>query len=125
MIKVIETDNAPKAIGPYSQAVYCGNMLFISGQIGINPNSGQLIAPDLISQTKQVFENIHSICKEAGAELNHIVKLGIYLTDLNYFSEVNELMTQYFNAPYPARSTVEVSALPRQALIEVDAIVYF
>jgi len=122
--KIIFTEKAPKAIGPYSQGVIAGNTLYISGQVPLNPETSSLIEGDIASQAKQVISNIENICIEAGASLSDIVKLNIYLTDLSNFSDVNEVMQERFVEPYPARATVEVAGLPLGVEIEMDAIVY-
>ncbi|MFL2699903.1 MAG: RidA family protein [SAR86 cluster bacterium] len=122
--KIIFTEKAPKAIGPYSQGVVAGNTLYISGQVPLNPETSSLIEGDIASQAKQVISNIENICIEAGASLSDIVKLNIYLTDLLNFSDVNEVMQERFAEPYPARATVEVAGLPLGVEIEMDAIVY-
>jgi reactive intermediate/imine deaminase len=122
--KIIFTEKAPKAIGPYSQGVIAGNTLYISGQVPLNPETSSLIEGDIASQAKQVISNIENICIEAGASLSDIVKLNIYLTDLSNFSDVNEVMQERFAEPYPARATVEVAGLPLGVEIEMDAIVY-
>lgn len=117
----IITDKAPKPIGTYSQAIAINNLLFISGQIGISPASNQLL-PDFKDQTHQAFKNIQAICHASGSNLNQIVKLTIFLTDLSLFPEVNKIMAQYFKEPYPSRVTVQVAKLPKDAKIEIDAI---
>ena len=122
--KIIFTEKAPKAIGPYSQGVVAGNTFYISGQVPLNPETSSLIEWDIASQAKQVISNIENICIEAGASLSDIVKLNIYLTDLSNFSDVNEVMQERFAEPYPARATVEVAGLPLGVEIEMDAIVY-
>ena len=122
--KIIFTEKAPKAIGPYSQGVVAGNTLYISGQVPLNPETSSLIEGDIASQAKQVISNIENICIEAGASLSDIVKLNIYLTDLSNFSDVNAVMQERFAEPYPARATVEVAGLPLGVEIEMDAIVY-
>ena len=122
--KIIFTEKAPKAIGPYSQGVVAGNTLYISGQVPLNPETSSLIEGDIASQAKQVISNIENICIEAGASLSDIVKLNIYLTDLLNFSDVNEVMQERFAEPYPARATVEVAGLPLGVEIEMDAIIY-
>ena len=122
--KIIFTEKAPKAIGPYSQGVVAGNTLYISGQVPLNPETSSLIEGDIASQAKQVISNIENICIEAGASLSDIVKLNIYLTDLSNFSDVNEVMQERFAEPYPARATVEVAGLPLGVEIEMDAIIY-
>jgi 2-iminobutanoate/2-iminopropanoate deaminase len=120
--KIIFTDKAPKAIGPYSQAVSAGGFTFVSGQIAINPESGDLMNASIQDQTEQVIRNLTAICEEAGGSLSDIVKLTIYITDMNDFVVVNETMQKHFTEPYPARATVEVSALPLGVNVEMDAV---
>ena len=110
--EIIFTENAPKAIGPYSQAVKSGGFLFVSGQIALNPSTGGLMNSSIEEQAEQVINNLAAICEAANATLSNIVKLTIYITDMNDFSIVNSAMESHFQAPYPARATVEVSALP-------------
>ena len=121
--EIIFTQKAPKAIGPYSQAVKAGGFLFVSGQIPINPETGDLMIASIEEQANQVILNLKSICEAAGSGLEDIVKLTIYLTDLENFAKVNEAMLEYFPEPYPARATVEISALPLGVNVEMDAIV--
>jgi reactive intermediate/imine deaminase len=118
----IHSDSAPAAIGPYSQAVRHGNTVWLSGQIPLDPATGQLVEGDIATQTRRVFENLRAVCAAAGGSLDGIVRAGIYLTDLGDFAAVNAVMAEYFTAPFPARSTIEVSGLPRGARVEVDAI---
>lgn len=120
--KIIFTESAPKAIGPYSQAVNAGSFTFVSGQVAINPETGDLMNQSIEQQAEQVIKNLTAICNEANASLDNIVKLTIYITDMNDFSVVNEVMQRYFKEPYPARATVEVSALPLGVNVEMDAI---
>ena len=122
MKKIIFTENAPKAIGPYSQAVNAGSFTFVSGQVAINPETGDLMNQSIEQQAEQVIKNLIAICNEANASLDNIVKLTIYITDMNDFSVVNEVMQRHFKEPYPARATVEVSALPLGVNVEMDAI---
>jgi reactive intermediate/imine deaminase len=119
---VIATPEAPSAIGPYSQAIRHGQMVFLSGQIPLVPATMTLVEGDFDAEAVQVFENLKAVAAAAGGSLADTVKLTIFLTDLARFVEVNEVMTRYFDAPYPARATVQVSALPRGAHIEIDAI---
>ncbi|OFE13241.1 reactive intermediate/imine deaminase [Pseudohongiella acticola] len=119
---VISTDRAPSAIGPYSQAIKSGNMVFLSGQIPLDPVSMDVVAGDVEAQARQVLENLSAVAAEAGGTLDDCVKLTIYMTDLNNFAIVNTTMQQYFQTPYPARATIEVSALPRGVQVEIDAI---
>ena len=121
--EIIFTEEAPKAIGPYSQGVVAGNTLYISGQVPLNPTTGALIEGSITDQAVQVISNLESICRAANTSLTDIVKLNIYLTDLSNFAEVNAVMQDKFAEPYPARATVEVSALPLGVDIEMDAIV--
>lgn len=123
MKKQVNTSSAPAAIGPYSQGVIAGNLLFVSGQIPINPADGSLVSDSLESQANQVFENLRAIIQEAGTSFEHVLKLTIYLTDLENFAAVNKVMENYFSQPYPARATVEVSRLPKDVEVEIDAIV--
>ena len=120
--KIIFTENAPKAIGPYSQAVNAGSFTFVSGQVAINPETGDLMNQSIEQQAEQVIKNLTAICDEANASLDNIVKLTIYITDMNDFSVVNEVMQRHFKEPYPARATVEVLALPLGVNVEMDAI---
>ena len=123
MKKQVNTSLAPAAIGPYSQGVIAGNLLFVSGQIPLNPLDGSLISDSLESQANQVFQNLRAIIQEAGTSFEHVLKLTIYLTDLENFAAVNKVMESYFHEPYPARATVEVSRLPKDVEVEIDAIV--
>ena len=122
MKKPIFTNKAPAAIGPYSQAVQWGDVVFISGQIPLIPESGELNNSTFEDEANQVLDNLEAICKEAGGNLNHILKLTIYLTDLSKFDVVNEIMAARFSEPFPARATVEISKLPKAVNIEMDAI---
>jgi len=117
----VSTPNAPAAIGTYSQAVRAGNTLYFSGQIGLDPATGRLV-DGIEKQIARVFENLKAVAEAAGGSLADAVKLTVYLTDLAHFARVNEIMSAYFEQPYPARAAVGVAALPRGALIEVDAI---
>jgi len=123
MKKQVNTSSAPAAIGPYSQGVIAGNLLFVSGQIPLNPSDGSLVSDSLESQANQVFQNLRAIIQEAGTSFEHVLKLTIYLTDLENFAAVNKVMESYFHEPYPARATVEVSRLPKDVEVEIDAIV--
>lgn len=118
----IHTDAAPAAIGPYSQAVRCNDTVYLSGQIPLDPATMQLVDGDIRAQTRRVFDNLTAVCDAAGGSLAQVARIGIYLTDLGDFAAVNAVMAEYFNAPYPARSTIQVSALPRGAAVEVDAV---
>ncbi|MDA9078648.1 RidA family protein [Gammaproteobacteria bacterium] len=122
MKKPIFTSKAPAAIGPYSQAVQWGDVVFISGQIPLNPENGQLNNATFEDETNQVLDNLEAICQEAGGTLDHILKLTIYLTDLSKFDVVNSIMASRFSEPFPARATLEISKLPKEVSIEMDAI---
>ena len=123
--QIIHSDRAPKAIGPYSQAVRVGDTLYLSGQTPLDPASGELVAGDISAQARQVFENLKAVLAAADASFDMVARVGIYLTDLGNFSAVNEVMKQYFHEPYPARSTIGVAALPRGAQVEIDMIAVF
>ena len=118
----IHSDRAPAAIGPYSQATRAGNLVFFSGQIPLDPASGNLVDGGIEAQARRAFDNLKAVCEAAGGSLDDIVRIGLYLTDLGQFATVNSVMGEYFGTPYPARSTIEVSALPKGAAFEVDAI---
>ncbi len=117
----IESGNAPKAIGPYSQAVLVDDTLYVSGNIPVNPATGD-VADGIVNQSKQVFENMKAVLNEAGMGFENVVKTTAFLTDLSNFATFNEIYASYFVAPYPARSCVEVSKLPKNALVEVECI---
>ena len=121
--EIISTTSAPKAIGPYSQAVKTGNLIFISGQVPINPETGNVVSGSIKDETNQVITNIKNISNAAGYDLGDIVKLTIFLTDLDNFSIVNDVMKQEFSEPYPARATIEVSGLPLGVNVEIEAII--
>ena len=118
----IFTDLAPRAIGPYSQAVRAGNTVFLSGQIPLDPRSGELVSGDFALETRRVFDNLKAVAETAGDGLQDVVRVTVYLTDLASFTKVNEIMAEYFKEPYPARVTVGVASLPRGARVEIDAI---
>ena len=120
--KIIHTDQAPAAIGTYSQAVGQGDLVFLSGQIPLVPETMEMVAGGVEQQIHQVFKNLSAVCAAAGGTLNDILKLTIYLADMGDFPQVNAIMERYFNEPYPARAAVGVAALPRGALVEMDAI---
>ena len=122
MKKLISTNKAPAAIGPYSQAIQWGDVVFISGQVAFIPGSGELNNNTFEDEVNQVIDNLDAICKEAGGGLDNILKLSIFLTDLSNFDAVNNLMKERFSEPFPARSTIEVSRLPKDVNIEMDAI---
>ena len=119
---VIHTEHAPKAIGPYSQAVRSGNTVYLSGQTPLDPVTGELVTGDITFQTRRVFDNLKAVCEAAGGSFAQLVRVGIYLTDLGNFAAVNAVMVEYFSQPYPARSTIGVASLPRGAQVEIDAI---
>ena len=118
----VHTDRAPAAIGPYSQAVQRAGMVFLSGQIPLDPATGLLVEGDIEAQARRAFDNLQAVCEAAGGSLDDVVRLGLYLTDLGQFAIVNQVMAEYFAAPFPARSTIGVASLPRGAEFEVDAI---
>jgi len=122
--ETIKTDQAPEAIGTYSQAIMTSNgkTIYLSGQIPLNPSSMEMVSNNIDDQIKQVFENLKSVCNASGGSLNDIVKLNVFLTDLSNFSKVNEIMAGYFDEPYPARAAVGIKELPRAALVEMDAV---
>ena len=120
--KVIQTEKAPKAIGPYSQAIQAGNFLFLSGQIPLDPTTGELVKGDIRKQTQQVLENIKGVLESQGLGMEDIVKVTIFLKDIGNFNQVNEVYATYFPSSPPARSTVEVAKLPRDADIEIETI---
>lgn len=121
--QVIHTDAAPQAIGTYSQAVRCGSTVYLAGQIGLDPQTMELAA-GIEPQIRRVLENLKAVAAAAGGSLDDIVKVTVYLTDLGNFARVNEIMTLFFAAPYPARAAVGVASLPRAALVEMDAIMH-
>lgn len=122
MKKIIITNEAPAPIGPYNQAVQTGDMLFISGQIAINPENGQLLAGDISIETYQVMANLKAILKEAGMDFSNVVKTSIFLSDMSHFVQVNEIYQKYFDGDFPARETVAVLGLPRNVNVEISMI---
>ncbi len=120
--KIIHSDNAPAAIGPYSQAVQVGNLVFMSGQIPLNPETMEVVTESFEAQTVQVFENLKAVAEAAGGTLENVVKLNIYMPDLGNFATVNEVMERYFSAPYPARAALGVRSLPKGVDVEVEGI---
>lgn len=120
--QIITSENAPAAIGPYSQAVRAGDTVYFSGQIPLDPATGNVVEGDVTAQAHRVFKNLVAVAQAAGGSLAQFVRVGIYVTDLANFAAVNAVMAEYFQAPYPARSTIEVSALPKGVQVEVDAI---
>ena len=117
----IHSNDAPAAVGPYSQAVSVGNTVYLAGQLGIEPSSGTL-REGFAAQTHQVFQNLRAVCCAAGGDLSDIVRLGVFLTDMERFAEFNQIMSEYFTTPYPARAAVQVVALPRGGLVEAEAV---
>lgn len=118
----IQTELAPAAIGPYSQATRAGDTVFFSGQIPLDPATGNVVDGGIEAQARRAFDNLKAVADAAGGSMADIVRVGLYLTDLSQFAAVNAVMAEYFEAPYPARSTIEVSALPKGVLFEVDAV---
>lgn len=118
----IHTSDAPAAIGPYSQAVRSGGTVYFSGQIALDPATGNVVEGGIEAQARRAFDNLRAVAEAAGGSMGEIVRVGLYLTDLSQFAAVNAVMAEYFDAPYPARSTVEVSGLPKGVAFEVDAV---
>ena len=124
MSTIINTSNAPAPIGPYNQAVLAGNMLFVSGQIALDAQTGELVLTDINTETTKVLENIKAILNEAGLDFSHIIKTSIFLKDMGTFAQVNEIYGSYFTGNYPARETVQVAALPKNVNVEISVIAY-
>ena len=120
--QAIHTPAAPAAIGPYSQAIRTGNLVFMSGQIPLDPATGQLVSGDIEAEARRVFDNLKAVAHAAGGSLDHAVKVNVYLTDMAHFTRVNEVMASYFTQPYPARAAVQAAALPRGARVEVECV---
>jgi 2-iminobutanoate/2-iminopropanoate deaminase len=120
--QAISSDKAPRAIGPYSQAIKAGSMLFVSGQIPLDPATGAMVEGDIAVQTHRVFANLQAILEEAGASFEHVVRTTVYLADMNDFATVNEIYGTYFSSPAPARATVQAARLPKDARVEIDVI---
>jgi 2-iminobutanoate/2-iminopropanoate deaminase len=118
----IATSGAPQAIGPYSQAVQMGNLVFVSGQIPVDPATGQVVDGDIAAMTRRVLDNVGAVLAEAGASFGHVARTSVYLADMNDFAAMNAVYGEYFSAPAPARSTVEVARLPKDVRIEIDVI---
>ena len=118
----IQTSNAPAAIGPYSQGIQAGSTLYISGQLPIDPTTGNFARNDVASQTRQSLTNIRNILNQAGADMSHIVKTTVMLANIEDFSAMNEVYSQFFSAPYPARAAYQVACLPKNALVEIECI---
>ena len=122
-LQTINTKNAPQAIGPYSQAVVAQGMLYVSGQIPLHPESGEVVSEEVAAQTKQVLDNMKAVVEEAGSNMSSVVKVTIYIVDMQQFTVINEIYGTYFQAPFPARACVEVAKLPKGVQVEMDAIV--
>jgi 2-iminobutanoate/2-iminopropanoate deaminase len=122
MRQAVSSDSAPKAIGPYSQAIRAGSLLFVSGQIPLDPATGAMIDGDIAAQTRRVFANLQAILEAAGASFDHVVRTTVYLADMNDFATVNEIYGTYFSSPAPARATVQAARLPKDARVEIDLI---
>jgi len=122
MLEAISTEKAPPAIGPYSQAIAANGLIFVSGQIPVNPVTGAIAHHDIEAQTRQVLDNLKNILEAAGSSLSKVVKTTLFIKNMKDFAKINEIYSTYFNLPYPARSTVEVSNLPKDVLIEIEAI---
>lgn len=122
--QIIHTQQAPQAIGPYSQAVRAGDTVYLSGQVPLDPATTQLVSGDFEAQVRRVFENLKAVAQAAGGSLASAVKVNIYLTDLANFPKVNEVMAQYFDKPYPARTTLGVAQLPRGAQVEIECVLH-
>lgn len=124
MKEIIHTDNAPAAIGTYSQAVRVGDTVYLSGQIPLDPESMEMVPGEIDAQIHRVFQNLSAVCTAAGGSLNDIVKLNVFLIDLAHFGQVNSIMAEYFQPPYPARAAIGVAQLPRAAQVEMDAVMW-
>jgi 2-iminobutanoate/2-iminopropanoate deaminase len=122
MKEIVFSDKAPKPIGPYSQAIKVGNLLFLSGQIGIDPNTGNLVTGGIVAETRQVMNNIRAVLEAANLTLENVIKTTIYLTNLTAFGEVNQIYAEFFSKDFPARSTVGVQALPKSAKVEIEIV---
>jgi 2-iminobutanoate/2-iminopropanoate deaminase len=122
MKNVVITDRGPKPIGPYSQAIKAGGLVYLSGQVALDPKSGELVGADIRQQTERAIENIKGILEAAGVNLHHVLKTTVFLKDMNDFAAMNEVYARYFTAAPPARSTVQVSRLPKDALVEIEVI---
>lgn len=122
MRDALSTPAAPAAIGPYSQAVRAGSLLFVSGQIALDPKTGAMVPGDVAAQTHQVFRNLSAILEAAGSSLDRVVRAGVYLADMNEFAAMNEVYATYFTPPAPARATIEAARLPKDARVEIDVV---
>lgn len=125
MRQAVSSASAPKAIGPYSQAIRAGSLLFVSGQIPLDPSTGAMVDGDIAAQTHRVFRNLAAILEAAGASFDHVVRTTVYLADMNDFAVVNEIYGTYFSTPAPARATVQAARLPKDARVEIDLIASF
>jgi 2-iminobutanoate/2-iminopropanoate deaminase len=124
MRQPVSTDEAPKAIGPYSQAIRAGQFLFLSGQVGFDPATGQLVSGGISEQTHRVLQNVGAILSAAGLSLDHVVKTTVFLADMNDFAAMNDVYASYFKSPAPARSTVQAARLPRDARVEIEVVAH-
>lgn len=122
MKEIVSTENAPSAIGPYSQAIKTGNMVFVSGQIPIDPATGEFVSNDVTEQTEQVLKNLSAVLEAAGSSLNNVVKTTVFLADMNDFAAMNEIYGRFFSENKPARATVQAARLPRDARVEIECI---
>jgi len=122
--KIISTENAPGAIGAYSQAAVAGNIVFLSGQIPLSPDTMEIVSDDVRTQIEQVFKNLEAVCIAAGGSFADVVKLNVFLTDLTHFPIVNEVMATHFEEPYPARAAIGVASLPKDVAVEVEGVMY-
>lgn len=120
---IISTPDAPQAIGTYSQAVKCGNTVYVSGQIPLDPKTSDLVQGEFEVHARRVFDNLQAIVTAAGGNFSHVAKLNVFLTDLSNFAQVNKIMAEYFTQPYPARAAIQVAALPKGAVVEMDCVV--
>ena len=123
-MKPISTPDAPAAIGTYSQAVRAGDTVYLSGQISLDPKTMKIVEGDFEAQARRVFDNLRAVCKAAGGDFDRVVRVTVYLTDLANFAKVNEVMSQNFKEPYPARAAIGVASLPRGSLVEIDAVMF-
>jgi 2-iminobutanoate/2-iminopropanoate deaminase len=123
MREIISTPNAPKAVGTYSQAVKCGNTVYVSGQIALNPATGEMVQTSFEAEVRRVFDNLQAIVAAAGGSFAQVAKVTVFITDFNDFPVLNKVMAEYFVEPYPARATVQVSALPKGANVEIECVV--
>ncbi len=123
-MKPISTPDAPAAIGTYSQAVRAGDTVYLSGQIPLDPKTMKIVDGDFEAQARRVFDNLRAVCRAADGDFDRVVRITVYLTDLANFAKVNEVMSQYFKEPYPARAAIGVASLPRGSLVEIDAVMH-